>query len=97
MSGFEGKRLLVLAGTGPHVQVVRRAKELGIPTITRAQALGALMEEYSSSIAISGTHGKTTTTAMISLILKHAGKDPTISVGGNLDEIGGTLRVVLFV
>lgn len=70
-----------------------RARELGIPTITRAQALGALMTEYGSSIAISGTHGKTTTTAMISLILKNAGKDPTISVGGNLDEIGGNFYV----
>ena len=70
-----------------------RARELGIPTITRAQALGALMAEYGSSIAISGTHGKTTTTAMISLILKDADKNPTISVGGNLDEIGGNFYV----
>ncbi len=70
-----------------------RAKELGIPAITRAQALGAIMADYGSSIAISGTHGKTTTTAMISLILKDAGKDPTISVGGNLDEIGGNFYV----
>ncbi len=70
-----------------------RARELGIPTITRAQALGALMSEYGSSIAISGTHGKTTTTAMISLILKDADKNPTISVGGNLDEIGGNFYV----
>ncbi len=70
-----------------------RAAELGIPAVTRAQALGALMAEYENSIAISGTHGKTTTTAMISLILKGAGKEPTISVGGNLDEIGGNFYV----
>ncbi|MDD6311448.1 MAG: UDP-N-acetylmuramate--L-alanine ligase [Firmicutes bacterium] len=70
-----------------------RARELGIPTITRAQALGALMPEYDKSIAISGTHGKTTTTSMVSLVLKHAGKEPTILVGGNLNEIGGNFYV----
>ncbi|MBQ6496069.1 MAG: UDP-N-acetylmuramate--L-alanine ligase [Firmicutes bacterium] len=72
---------------------IARAKELGIPTVTRAQALGALMEQYEHSIAISGTHGKTTTTSMISLILKHDNKMPTILVGGNLDEIGGNVYV----
>ena len=70
-----------------------RARELGIPTITRAQALGALMREYEKSIAISGTHGKTTTTSMISLILKDSDREPTILVGGNLDEIGGNCYV----
>lgn len=69
------------------------ARELGIPTITRAQALGALMGEYRNSIAISGTHGKTTTTSMVSLILKNANKEPTILVGGNLEEIGGNCYV----
>ena len=69
-----------------------RAKELGIPTITRAQAVGALMDEYDNSIAVSGTHGKTTTTSMISLILRHANLDPTILVGGNLGEIGGNVE-----
>ena len=61
--------------------------------MTRAQALGALMEEYDSSIAISGTHGKTTTTSMVSLILKNAQKEPTILVGGNLPEINGNVYV----
>ena len=70
-----------------------RAKERNIPAITRAQALGALMQEYDNSIAISGTHGKTTTTAMISLILNDAEMDPTILVGGNLGEIGGNVKV----
>lgn len=70
-----------------------RAKELNIPTITRAQALGALMGEYENSIAISGTHGKTTTTSMVSLILKNAHKEPTILVGGNLSEINGNVHV----
>lgn len=65
----------------------------GIPAITRAQMLGALMDGYKNSIAISGTHGKTTTTSMVSLILDNAGTDPTILVGGNLEEIGGNVRV----
>lgn len=70
-----------------------RAEELGIPAVTRAQALGALMDEYKNSIAISGTHGKTTTTSMVSLILKDAQKEPTILVGGNLSEINGNVYV----
>ena len=90
----EGADLVIYTvAVGDDNPELARAKELGIPAITRAQALGALMDEYGSSIAISGTHGKTTTTAMISLILRAAGKDPTISVGGNLDEIGGNFFV----
>ena len=70
-----------------------RAAELGIPCISRAQMLGELMKNHVNSIAVSGTHGKTTTTSMVSLILKHAEKDPTILVGGNLEEINGNVRV----
>ncbi len=70
-----------------------RAAELGIPAVTRAQALGSLMSEYRESIAVSGTHGKTTTTSMVSLILKDAGREPTILVGGNLAEIDGNVYV----
>lgn len=70
-----------------------RAAELGIPTATRAEILGILMSEYENSIAISGTHGKTTTTSMVSLILQNAGKRPTILVGGNLAEFGGNVQV----
>jgi len=90
----EGADLVVYTvAVGDDNPELARAKELGIPTITRAQALGSLMKEYGSSIAISGTHGKTTTTAMISLILKNSDCNPTISVGGNLDEIGGNFYV----
>ena len=69
------------------------AIERGIPILTRAQLLGQLMKDASNSIAVSGAHGKTTCTSMISLILKNAGKDPTILVGGNLPEIGGNVSV----
>jgi len=65
----------------------------GIRTMSRAEVLGWLMDEYGTSIAVSGTHGKTTTTSMISLIMKDAAYDPTILVGGNLAEINGNVRV----
>ena len=75
----EGKDLVIYSSAiSMENPELARATELGIPTVTRAQALGALMEEYDSSIAISGTHGKTTTTSMVSLILKNAQKEPTI-------------------
>ncbi len=70
-----------------------RAREKNIPLASRAEILGILMEDYKNSIAISGTHGKTTTTSMVSLILENAGLDPTILVGGNLSEIGGNVKV----
>lgn len=81
------------AAVGRDNPELARAEELGIPAITRAQALGALMDEYENSIAISGTHGKTTTTSMVSLILKDAEKEPTILVGGNLSQINGNVYV----
>jgi UDP-N-acetylmuramate--alanine ligase len=69
------------------------AEKKGVPLMTRAELLGDLMEGASNGIAVAGAHGKTTTTSMISLILKNAGKNPTILVGGNLTEIGGNVRV----
>lgn len=90
----EGKDLVVYSSAvGADNPELVRAAELGIPAVTRAQALGALMDEYDNSIAISGTHGKTTTTSMVSLILKNAEKKPTILVGGNLSEINGNVYV----
>lgn len=72
---------------------MKHAAELKIPMVTRAAMLGVLMSEYKNSIAVSGTHGKTTTTSMISLILEQAQKDPTILVGGNLSEISGNVKI----
>lgn len=65
----------------------------GIPALTRAQLLGQIMRNYKIPMAVSGTHGKTTTTSMISEILMKAETDPTISVGGILRSIGGNIRI----
>ena len=70
-----------------------RAKELGIPTIERAELLGIIMTNYDLPLAVAGTHGKTTTTSMLSLILLAAKVDPTILVGGELPQIGGNLHI----
>ncbi len=69
------------------------AKRLQIPVLTRAQLLGQIMLNYKNSIGISGTHGKTTTTSMISEIFLDNELDPTISVGGILDRIGGNIYI----
>lgn len=71
----------------------REAKARGIPMLSRAQLLGQMMGNYRQSIAVAGTHGKTTTTSMVSHILLAANTDPTISVGGILPSIGGNIRV----
>ena len=68
-------------------------RELSIPFLSRAELLGQMMKNYRTSVAVSGTHGKTTTTAMISEILLHADLDPTLSIGGILKSISGNIRV----
>lgn len=69
------------------------AQALHLPLLERAVMVGQVMKNYQNAIAISGTHGKTTTTSMISHIFLAAQKDPTISVGGILDVINGNIRV----
>ena len=64
-----------------------------IPSLTRAQLLGQIMNNYDTPIAVAGTHGKTTTTSMVSHVLMDGGLDPTISVGGILPAIDGNIRV----
>lgn len=69
------------------------AKELNIPTVERADFLGELTRSYQDTICISGTHGKTTTTSMVSLCFLEALKDPSIQVGAILKQIDGNYKV----
>ncbi len=70
-----------------------KARSLDIPIMERAELLGQLMKKYKFPIAVAGTHGKTTTTSMLSLILLEANLDPTILVGGELNQIGGNYKL----
>jgi len=81
------------AAVPPNNSELRAAHAKGIQVVTRAEVLGDLMQDSKNSIAVAGAHGKTTTTSMISLMLRNAGKEPTILVGGNLTEIGGNVMV----
>src|SRR5699024_7433742 len=58
-----------------------------LPVIGRAEALAALMRPY-RSVCVAGTHGKTTTTSMLTVALRHAGADPSFAVGGHLSDSG---------
>ncbi len=70
-----------------------KCKELSIPMMTRAEFLGQLMKNYCNAVAVSGTHGKTTTSSMAGEILMAAECDPTLSIGGILPSIGGNIRI----
>ena len=70
-----------------------RARELNIPIVERGTFLGILTKAFKDTICISGTHGKTTTTSMISLCFLEANMDPSIQVGAYLKQINGNYRV----
>ena len=89
---------LLIAGTQPSCVVIStaigkdnpevvKATELGIPVVSRAIALAELLED-SSAISVAGTHGKTTTTSMLTVILQNAGKDPSFVIGSEMNESG---------
>jgi UDP-N-acetylmuramate--alanine ligase len=69
------------------------AHEAGIPVIQRAEMLAELMRLKKFGIAIAGSHGKTSTTSMVSWLLTRAGLDPTIVVGGKVDSLGGNAKL----
>jgi len=71
---------------------VRAARKLGIPIVKHSQFLGQLMK-HEFGICVAGTHGKTTTDALIGLCLVEAGLDPTIEIGGSVSELQGNVRV----
>lgn len=72
---------------------VLRARELKIPVIARAEMLGELLRMARVGVAVGGTHGKTTTTSLIALIMEAAGLDPTVAIGGNLRSHGSNVRL----
>ena len=74
----------------PEYQEAVRQK---LPLMSRAELLGQIMSNYRLSVGISGTHGKTTTTSMLTEILMDADMNPTISVGGIMKRIGGNIHV----
>ena len=67
--------------------------EANLPMLSRAELLGQMMRNYKYPIAVSGTHGKTTTSSMLSEILLAENTDPTLSIGGILKSIGGNVRI----
>lgn len=69
------------------------ARAAGIPVLSRAEAWGMIMTHYRRVVCVAGTHGKTSTTAMIATFAESAALDPTVMVGGELPSIGGTLRI----
>jgi UDP-N-acetylmuramate--alanine ligase len=71
---------------------IASARERGIPVVRRAEMLAELMR-YRHGIAIAGTHGKTTTTSLITAILAEAGRDPTFVVGGRVNSVGTNAKL----
>src|SRR5579864_6893294 len=91
-SHLEGARAMVVtAAIPPHHPEVERARILGIPVIRRADALGEAVAG-GTVVAIAGTHGKTTTTVMVTEGLAAAGRNPTGLVGGRVAGWGGNAR-----
>ena len=86
---LEGADMVVFTSAvrGQHAEV-DEARRRKIPVVRRAELLGQIVNEK-RSVGVSGTHGKTTTSAMIALVLEEAGLDPTVLVGGMVSNFGG--------
>lgn len=83
----QAQLIIVSAAIADNNPEIVAAKKLGIPIASRATALSWLLTE-STSIAIAGTHGKTTTTAMLTVALQSAGEDPSFAIGGTINTAG---------
>jgi UDP-N-acetylmuramate--alanine ligase len=93
-ASVNGATLVVYSAAIPEDNAERvRAKERGIEIIDRAEMLGRLMQPYTHRVAVTGTHGKTTTTSMVSLVLQEAGLEPTVLVGGDVESLGGNAKL----
>ena len=89
---FKPDYIVKTAAILPHNEEVKRASELNIQIFDRAEFLGAFTRTYKNVINVSGTHGKTTTTSMISMMMIEAGLDPTVHLGADLKIFNGTVR-----
>lgn len=85
--------VIYTAAIRPDNPEYQAAEKKGCIMIDRPTLLGAVMRHYKYAVAVSGTHGKTSTTSMMSHIMLSEGCDPTISIGGELPAIGGNIRV----
>lgn len=88
----DAQAVVYTAACKPDNPELAAAREKGVPTLERAAVLGMLTDQYPQLVAVSGTHGKTTTTAMLTQILVEAGADPSAIIGGKLPLIGGNGR-----
>ncbi|MGE4484987.1 MAG: UDP-N-acetylmuramate--L-alanine ligase [Oscillospiraceae bacterium] len=91
---IKGARFIVrtAAARDDNVEVIA-ARDAGIPVFERAEGWGYIMRRFKNAVCISGTHGKTTTTSMVTHILMAAKKDPTVMIGGTLPLLGSGHRV----
>jgi len=85
------ERVVVSSAINETNQELLEAKARGLPVLHRAQLLAELMQGQ-ETIAVAGSHGKTTTTSMIALLLEKSGFDPTVIIGGELDDFGGSAK-----
>ncbi|MGE5597788.1 MAG: UDP-N-acetylmuramate--L-alanine ligase [Bacteroidota bacterium] len=93
-SHLDGVDLVVYTAAIPRdAPELAAARARGIPVMERADLLGRLAARYTHRIAVAGTHGKTTTTGMLGVVLAEGGLDPTIAIGGELEQIGGNVRL----
>jgi len=84
--------VVVSSAINPENAEILAAKRAGVPVIRRAEMLAELMR-LRFAIAVAGSHGKTTTTSMIALVLERAGLDPTAVIGGRLSAFGSNARL----
>lgn len=90
---IDGAHVVVISSAiGSDNPEVREAERRGIPVISRAEMLAEL-GRLKYSVLVAGSHGKTTTTSLISTVLAHAGLDPTVVIGGKLKALGTNARL----
>jgi len=71
---------------------LKKAREMDIPVISRSEMLKKVLEERSVSVGVTGTHGKTTTSALVAHIMEYCGMDPTAIIGGEVDSFNGNAK-----